>query len=189
MIVARLGSLRDGRTLVKVLGFVGWGIILVGGIAGFIANPTADSQADESILVVGLAAFAVVLVVRLIVATVTWPARRTALIALTIGTALWFAGSAVLNAAVPASATTFPSPGEWLFLASYVAIAAFLARNGDPYERVGADPRSSVQISLGSSGVPETFVIDGRGMIRHQYIGPLSRANITGVMDQLKDLR
>lgn len=69
------------------------------------------------------------------------------------------------------------------------AIAAFLARNGDPYERVGADPRSSVQISLGSSGVPETFVIDGRGMIRHQYIGPLSRANITGVMDQLKDLR
>jgi cytochrome c biogenesis protein CcmG/thiol:disulfide interchange protein DsbE len=69
------------------------------------------------------------------------------------------------------------------------AIAAFLARNGDPYERVGADPRSSVQISLGSSGVPETFVIDGKGTIRHQYIGPLSRANIAGVMDQLKALQ
>ena len=69
------------------------------------------------------------------------------------------------------------------------AIAAFLARNGDPYEHIGADPRSSVQISLGSSGVPETFVVDGKGMIRHQYIGPLSRANIAGVMDQLKALR
>jgi diguanylate cyclase (GGDEF)-like protein len=123
---ARLGSLRDGQTLVRVLGGIGWAIILVGGIAGFIANPTADSQADESILVVGLAAFTVVLVARLVVATFVWPNRRTALIPMTIGIVLWFAGSAVLNAAVPASATTFPAPGEWLFLASYVALAAFL---------------------------------------------------------------
>jgi diguanylate cyclase (GGDEF)-like protein len=126
MMVARLGSLRDGQTLVRFLGGVGWGIILVGGIAGFIANPAADSQADESILVVGLAAFAVVLVARLVVATFTWPNRRTALIPMTIGVLLWFAGSAVLNGAVPASDTTFPAPGEWLFLASYVALAAFL---------------------------------------------------------------
>lgn len=69
------------------------------------------------------------------------------------------------------------------------AIAAFLARNGDPYERIGLDPRSGVQISLGSSGVPETFVIDGNGMIRHQYIGPLSSANIPGVLDQLRALQ
>ena len=69
------------------------------------------------------------------------------------------------------------------------AIAAFLARNGDPYERIGADPRSGVQISLGSSGVPETFVIDGKGVIRHQYIGPLSRANVPGVLDQLRALQ
>ena len=52
-------------------------------------------------------------------------------------------------------------------------IAAFLARNGDPFERIGADMNSNVQIALGSSGVPETFVIDGKGVIRHQYIGPL----------------
>jgi cytochrome c biogenesis protein CcmG/thiol:disulfide interchange protein DsbE len=69
------------------------------------------------------------------------------------------------------------------------AIAAFLGRNGDPYERLGADPRSSVQISLGSSGVPETFVVDGGGVIRHQYIGPLTRANVAGVIEQLKALR
>lgn len=69
------------------------------------------------------------------------------------------------------------------------AIAAFLERHGDPYDRMGSDPRSNVQISLGSSGVPETFVIDERGVIRHQYIGPLSKANVPGVIEQLKALR
>ena len=69
------------------------------------------------------------------------------------------------------------------------AIAAFLARNGDPYERIGADPQSNVQISLGSSGVPETFVVDGKGVIRHQYIGPLTAANVPGLIEQLKALR
>jgi cytochrome c biogenesis protein CcmG/thiol:disulfide interchange protein DsbE len=69
------------------------------------------------------------------------------------------------------------------------AIAAFLDRHGDPYDRLGADPRSNTQIALGSSGVPETFVIDGKGVIRHQYIGPLSEANIPGVLKQLQDVQ
>jgi cytochrome c biogenesis protein CcmG/thiol:disulfide interchange protein DsbE len=69
------------------------------------------------------------------------------------------------------------------------AIAAFLQEHGDPYQRLGADPRSNAQIALGSSGVPETFVIDGRGVIRHQYIGQLTEANIPEVLDQLKAAR
>ena len=69
------------------------------------------------------------------------------------------------------------------------AISAFLSRHGDPYERLGTDPRSNTQMSLGSSGVPETFVIDGRGTIRHQYVGPLTEANIPGVLEQLAALK
>ena len=69
------------------------------------------------------------------------------------------------------------------------AIGAFLNRYGDPYERIGADPRSEAQIALGSSGVPETFIIDGRGVIRRQYIGPLDAANIPGVIQELEQLR
>ena len=69
------------------------------------------------------------------------------------------------------------------------AIAVFLGKHGDPYERVGADPRSNIQMSLGSSGVPETFVVDGKGVIRHQYIGPLTDANIPGVIRQLAEVR
>jgi cytochrome c biogenesis protein CcmG, thiol:disulfide interchange protein DsbE len=69
------------------------------------------------------------------------------------------------------------------------AIAAFLREHGDPYERLGDDPRSNAQMNIGSSGVPETFVIDGRGVIRRQYIGPLTTANIQGVMEQLNEAR
>lgn len=69
------------------------------------------------------------------------------------------------------------------------AITTFLARNGDPYQRIGSDRQSEVQIALGSSGVPETFVVDGRGIIRHQYVGPLTAANIPGVLQQLVEAR
>jgi len=69
------------------------------------------------------------------------------------------------------------------------AITAFLSQYGDPYEAIGSDVRSNVQIDLGSSGVPETFVIDGHGVIRRQYIGPLSRSNIPGVLQQLAELK
>jgi len=50
-------------------------------------------------------------------------------------------------------------------------VAAFLAAWGDPFDRIGADPATRVQFALGSSGVPETFVVDGKGIIRHQHIG------------------
>ena len=69
------------------------------------------------------------------------------------------------------------------------AVSAFLARYGDPYERLGADPRSEAQIALGSSGVPETFVVDGRGIIRRQYIGPLTAANVSGIIEELEQAK
>lgn len=52
-------------------------------------------------------------------------------------------------------------------------IAAFLERWGDPYRRIGSDRTSRVQLALGSSGVPETFVVDGQGIIRLQHIGEI----------------
>ena len=57
-------------------------------------------------------------------------------------------------------------------------VAAFLARHGDPFERVGADPESRVQLALGSSGVPESFIVDGRGIIRYQHMGPIEPGDV-----------
>ena len=68
-------------------------------------------------------------------------------------------------------------------------VAAFLARYGDPFERIGGDSESRVQIALGSSGVPESFVIDGKGVIRAQHIGPIMEQDISGILAALEAAR
>ena len=62
------------------------------------------------------------------------------------------------------------------------ALQSFLARNGDPYDRIGSDPNSSVQFALGSSGVPESFVIDGQGRIVHQHIGDIGPDDVPTII-------
>ncbi len=52
-------------------------------------------------------------------------------------------------------------------------VAGFLARYGDPFQHLGDDRASRLQLLLGSSGVPETFVIDGTGTILEQHIGDI----------------
>lgn len=68
-------------------------------------------------------------------------------------------------------------------------LADFLARNGDPYERIGSDVQSQVQISLGSSGVPESFVVDGKGVIRYQHIGPIEASDVPMILSKLEQAR
>ena len=65
-------------------------------------------------------------------------------------------------------------------------VAAFLARNGDPYQRIGADMQSSVQLALGSAGVPESFVVDGGGFIRYQHVGPIMPQDVATVLAELE---
>jgi cytochrome c biogenesis protein CcmG/thiol:disulfide interchange protein DsbE len=68
-------------------------------------------------------------------------------------------------------------------------IARFLERNGNPYSRIGSDVDGQVQISLGSSGVPETFVIDGKGVIRHQHIGDIRPENVPEILSKLEEAK
>jgi len=69
------------------------------------------------------------------------------------------------------------------------AIAGFLRRNGDPYARIGSDTASRVQLALGSSGVPETFVVDGRGIVVKQIIGDIREDNIGEIVQAVREAR
>lgn len=51
---------------------------------------------------------------------------------------------------------------------------AWLARYGDPYTMSIVDADGRVGIDWGVYGVPETFVIDKAGVIRHKHIGPVT---------------
>lgn len=68
-------------------------------------------------------------------------------------------------------------------------LAAFLVRHGDPFERIGADDTSRVQLALGAAGVPESFVVDGRGIIRYQHIGPIEPDDMATILSELEQAR
>lgn len=66
-------------------------------------------------------------------------------------------------------------------------LARFLKRNGNPFSQIGADNDSHVQFEIGSSGVPESFVIDGRGVIRYQHIGVIqTREDVDAILDAIR---
>ena len=68
-------------------------------------------------------------------------------------------------------------------------VAEFLSRHDDPFERIGSDPESRVQIGLGSSGVPESFIVDGRGIIRGQHVGPIGEQDLPAIRQALEAAR
>ncbi|MGB3470039.1 MAG: DsbE family thiol:disulfide interchange protein [Erythrobacter sp.] len=68
-------------------------------------------------------------------------------------------------------------------------VANFLSRHGNPYSRIGADDLSALQLELGSSGVPETFVIDGDGTILHQHIGDIRAEHVPELLAMLREAR
>jgi cytochrome c biogenesis protein CcmG/thiol:disulfide interchange protein DsbE len=65
-------------------------------------------------------------------------------------------------------------------------VQAFLARNGDPYTRIGDDHAMRAQLSLGSSGVPETFVIDSHGVIVDQHVGDVRAEDVPKLLAALE---
>ena len=66
-------------------------------------------------------------------------------------------------------------------------VARFLEAYGNPFSRIGKDDIRAVQLSLGSSGVPETFVIDGRGVIRYQHIGDIRDGDVAVLLAELRE--
>jgi len=60
------------------------------------------------------------------------------------------------------------------------AARRFLGELGNPFDRVGADPKGRVSIDWGVYGVPETYIIDGKGRIAYKHVGPLTPDLIDG---------
>jgi cytochrome c biogenesis protein CcmG/thiol:disulfide interchange protein DsbE len=51
---------------------------------------------------------------------------------------------------------------------------AWLQRFGNPYSDIAVDTSGRTGIDWGVYGVPESFVVDKKGMIRHKFTGPLT---------------
>jgi cytochrome c biogenesis protein CcmG/thiol:disulfide interchange protein DsbE len=56
----------------------------------------------------------------------------------------------------------------------------FMATLGNPFVAIGADVSGRAAIDWGVYGVPETFIVDGKGIIRHKHVGPLTPMDLNG---------
>ena len=54
----------------------------------------------------------------------------------------------------------------------------FLGSLGNPFDFVGVDDTGRTAIDWGVYGVPETFVVDGNGVIRFKHVGPLTERDL-----------
>ena len=68
-------------------------------------------------------------------------------------------------------------------------LALFLGTYGDPFRSIGADVDRRVQLNLGSAGVPETFIVDARGIIRHQHIGAITPDDMPAIIAAFEEAR
>ena len=78
--------------------------------------------------------------------------------------------------------------GVWFIGVDYLDIdteaLAYIERFDITYPN-GPDIRSQIYQDYRASGVPETFVIDREGIIRHVQIGPVTQPLLYGLLDQL----
>lgn len=63
--------------------------------------------------------------------------------------------------------------------------STWLQRLGDPYTVSLFDPQGRIGLDWGVYGVPETFVIDRDGVVRHKHIGPLTPETIRDDLEPL----
>lgn len=57
------------------------------------------------------------------------------------------------------------------------AAAKFLAEMGNPYSKIGADA-GPMALDWGVYGVPETYVINGQGVVVLRLAGPITAGNL-----------
>ena len=55
----------------------------------------------------------------------------------------------------------------------------WLKKHGNPYVAVGFDPEGRASLEWGVSGVPETFIINARGIITYKHVGPITEKILT----------
>ncbi len=66
----------------------------------------------------------------------------------------------------------------------------WLSDLGDPYQTIGADRPGRTAIEWGVYGIPETFIVDAEGRIRHREPGALTPKSLREIILPLvRDLR
>jgi len=64
----------------------------------------------------------------------------------------------------------------------------FLGTLGNPYSRVGVDRKGRTAIEWGFYGIPETLLVDTKGIVRHKIVGPIDAKKFEALRVKVQDL-
>ena len=64
----------------------------------------------------------------------------------------------------------------------------FLGQLGNPYTRVGVDPKGRTAIEWGFYGIPETLLVDHEGIVRHKVVGPITKPQFDILLEKINGL-
>jgi cytochrome c biogenesis protein CcmG/thiol:disulfide interchange protein DsbE len=65
--------------------------------------------------------------------------------------------------------------------------AKWLQVAGNPYQQIGMDRQGSTTVAIGMSGVPETYVLDAKGVVRFHRVSALRMEDVTRIILPLID--
>ena len=51
----------------------------------------------------------------------------------------------------------------------------WLKKLGNPYSNIGVDKNGRIAIDWGVYGIPETFVVNSKGIIKYRHVGPITK--------------
>ena len=66
-------------------------------------------------------------------------------------------------------------------------IHKWLKKSGNPFEKIGLDLDGTAAINWGVYGLPESFLIDEKGLIVYKHVGPIMEKDILKINKILSD--
>tara|TARA_Y100000590_G_scaffold24989_1_gene28451 strand:- start:1856 stop:2383 length:528 start_codon:yes stop_codon:yes gene_type:complete len=65
----------------------------------------------------------------------------------------------------------------------------WLKKSGNPYSNIAIDKNGQIAIDWGVYGIPETFIINSKGIIKYRHVGPINKKvfkKIDLIIDEIK---
>ena len=64
----------------------------------------------------------------------------------------------------------------------------WLKKLGNPYSIVAIDKKGKIAINWGVYGIPETFIVNSKGIIKYRHVGPITKKIYKKINQKIKEI-
>jgi cytochrome c biogenesis protein CcmG, thiol:disulfide interchange protein DsbE len=65
----------------------------------------------------------------------------------------------------------------------------WLKELGNPYSNIAIDKKGKIAINWGVYGIPETFIINQKGIIKYRHVGPVTKKIYKKISELIKEIK